>query len=515
VSAVETVAVVIFLYYLIVPSVERITGKIGTDAILVSAVACYGLLSWAISFVNTRLMRALDALFFRDVYSAEKILTDLAQSIGTINEQSELLKLVAGELMRALKVERVAFFLPEQKRWSGVNANKKNGAAHSNVAAAYWLAYARDGGVELQFESGENRAGLAQLFELVYRGEAPVEIDYEDRGSFVYRLGEDERALLAEVSASVIIPLKEGARMAGMMSLSAKLSELPYTSDDIRLLETVAAQISVALERVWLLREVAQQERLRREMEIASMVQRKLFPEAMSDTPALEIVGICHPARSVGGDYYDFIRIGPDKLGIAIGDVSGKGISAALIMSTLQASLRSMASVPQYEVVDVVSIVNRLLCASTDADKFATFFYGVYDESANTLTYVNAGHDPPFLLHCISTPDLAERPLWPDVEIKRPDRGGMVLGVQDGCDYEQATIKLHRGDALVGYTDGLTEAVNAKGEMYGEERIKDLVGQNFHLPARALHQLILDNVRQFMGEMDQRDDLTVIVAKVR
>jgi len=262
---------------------------------------------------------------------------------------------------------------------------------------------------------------------------------------------------------------------------------------------------------------VIQQERWRREMEIARMVQRNSFPDAPTDLATLEIAGVCLTAQSVGGDYYDFIRISPDQLGIAIGDVSGKGISAALIMSSLQASLRSLASTDRHGVTDMITTVNKLLCRSTASDKFATFFYGLYDEGARTLTYVNAGHNPPLLVRCssASTNGIQNTPPAFEPRIVHLRQGGMVLGVTDDCLYEQETIGVAPGDLLIGYTDGITEARNEQDQEYGEERLEKLVSQHGSLSAGALQQRILEDVHQFISGTEQRDDITLIVVKVR
>ena len=171
----------------------------------------------------------------------------------------------------------------------------------------------------------------------------------------------------------------------------------PFTREDKQLLMAVALQMAFAIQNVELVRQVAGEERLRHELELATTVQRRLFPECPPESASLDLAGVCHPAHGVGGDYYDFIQLENFKLGIAVADVAGKGISAALLMSTVQASLRSRAQSVNGNLTELVSSMNQLLHLSTDAASYATFFYAQFDEQTRMLTYVNAGHNPPIL----------------------------------------------------------------------------------------------------------------------
>ena len=509
--AVEAVLVVLVVYHLVSPFVQRITSTAGNGALVAGAVITYSLISLGLGAVNRRLSRILDRLFFRDAHGAEQLLVELAHTISSINDQKTLIREVSGELMRALSIERVSFLLPEKARLVDAGSNGKGKARSADPILGRWTAIRRGDTVDLTFEPGAELSAPNDFLKVVFSSSSPIEIDPDDSGSWIHRLPAAGRDFLAGMESNLLVPLRESGATIGVISLSGKLSDLPYTRDDMRLLESVAAQITTALERVWLLHEVTKQERLRREMEIATMVQSKLFPASISGSDAIEVIGACHPARSVGGDYYDFIQPCPGKLGIAIGDVSGKGISAALIMSTLQASLRSTASGQPERVADVVGIVNRLLCKSTDSDRFATFFYGLLDEDTATLTYVNAGHDPPVVLRYGPSGSNGGPST---VEVVRPSRGGLVLGVMDEFPYEQETIELRQGDILIGFTDGVTEAVNSRNEFYGEERLLELARRHLDMSAKDLHDLIIDDLRRFIGEMDQRDDITVIAIKL-
>lgn len=247
--------------------------------------------------------------------------------------------------------------------------------------------------------------------------------------------------------------------------------------------------------------EVAKEsERLQAEVEIARNVQAQLFPQAVPHIRGLELRGVCMPARMVSGDYYDYQPAG-SRYAIAIGDVAGKGISAALLMSTLHACFRmhleDLASgVP---VVEVMERINRYLHAATPPEKFATLFVGTYDEASGELVYSNAGHPPPLLIR-----SGAASPL---------DVNGMVVGAFPSACYSESRVTLEPGDLLVAFTDGVSEPENAYGEMFGEQRLAEVAAQNRHLPADKLMDAVRDAVIHFTGSQELQDDLTMLVAR--
>jgi sigma-B regulation protein RsbU (phosphoserine phosphatase) len=228
----------------------------------------------------------------------------------------------------------------------------------------------------------------------------------------------------------------------------------------------------------------------------------------------LDYAAECRSARRVGGDYYDFLTLGPDKLGIALGDISGKGISAALLMASLQALLRSRALLRPESVADLVADINRHLAESTDMSKYATFVYGVYDDARRTLCYVNAGHCPPLLFRPCGQgsdgPAAGE-----GFDVSRLECGGPVIGLLPDVTYDQEVVELRAGDILVIYSDGISEAADARDDEFGEERLIELVRASHALSAGALRDLILQRVEDFAAGVPQRDDQTLIVAKVR
>ncbi len=246
-----------------------------------------------------------------------------------------------------------------------------------------------------------------------------------------------------------------------------------------------------------------EKERLQTELEIAREVQNQLYPKEAPPMRGLKLTVCCDPARMVSGDYYDYQEIAGGKMAFAIGDVAGKGISAALLMATIQAGLRAQISLNQPAtelcVSLVVSRLNKQIFANTSPEKYATFFFATFDEATSKLTYTNAGHLSPLLFR--------------DGEVQSLDSNGTVVGAFAGAIYDESTILLRRGDLLLCYTDGITEPENPYGEMFGEERLIDLVKKHAHRDDREILQIILEAVRSWTGSPELQDDMTLLLAR--
>jgi phosphoserine phosphatase RsbU/P len=266
------------------------------------------------------------------------------------------------------------------------------------------------------------------------------------------------------------------------------------------------AQTALALEVARLTsaigREMAQRERLNRELEIAQEVQVHLFPQHLPVVAGLDYCGQCRPAREVGGDYYDFLELPQGKFGIAIGDVSGKGIGAALLMASLEASLRAQASVRD-DLTELMKQVNRLVCEASSVNRYATLFYAVYDPGTHQLSYVNAGHNPPVVLRKSATA----------YEVLRLETGGPVIGVLHH-DYHQEIFPLRAEDMIVFFTDGISETMNAHNEEWGEDNLIRLIKNCHGLPARDVMTQIFGAAAAFATGAPQHDDMTLVVLRV-
>jgi sigma-B regulation protein RsbU (phosphoserine phosphatase) len=253
-----------------------------------------------------------------------------------------------------------------------------------------------------------------------------------------------------------------------------------------------------------LIEEQNKRQRLENEISIAREVQNQLFPSTLPSVPGVEIEAICKAARSVSGDYYDFIQLSPTHVAIAIADISGKGISAALLMASLQAALRSQMltdGTERLSTAELVSRLNKHLVRNTGDDRFATFFIAVYDSATRTLRYTNAGHLPSFLI-CHG-------------KSERLDKGGMVLGVFEDYAYEEGSIKVGSEALLIGYSDGLVEPENVYGEEFGIRRLEETSVRLHGAAPLMVAESLMAAAEEWAGTPEQADDMTVIVARLR
>ncbi|MDQ3711314.1 MAG: SpoIIE family protein phosphatase, partial [Acidobacteriota bacterium] len=390
-----------------------------------------------IDMIAKRLRVWIDRKFFREAYNAEQILSDLSEDVRTMIETKPLLETVSSRISESLHVPQVALLL-------------KNGV---NFQPAYALGYKNAPDVSLN----ENNATIEKL-----KTNEPLVIYQDDQDSWINDEGQTaERENLRELNSQLLLPFGAKNELSGLISLSPKLSDSPYTPTDLRLLKSVAAQTGLALENSRLTQvivsEAAQKERINRELEIAREVQERLFPQELPKIEGLDYFGACRSALDVGGDYYDFIELPENKFGIAIGDISGKGIGASLMMASLQASLRGQAIHFKSDLAGLMKQINSLVYEASTSNRYATFFYAQYEPPTKKLSYVNAGHNPPFLIRRSG-------------EVLRLEDGGAVVGMLPSMlvNYKQGEIELQTGDLLVGYTDGISEAMNPQEEEWSE-----------------------------------------------
>ncbi len=277
--------------------------------------------------------------------------------------------------------------------------------------------------------------------------------------------------------------------------------EMP-ARDQLTALGEAFDSMTASVER--LLRESQEKSRLEGELEIAREVQTRLFPRALPQVPGLELYGACHPARSVSGDYYDFISVDRDRVAIVLGDIAGKGISAALLMAAIQSSLRAQlyhggSRDAGLSSAEIVKRLNRQLFESTSSDKYATFFYAAFDAATRELTYTNAGHLPPVVFRRKGMERLRE--------------GGIVAGLFPSAEYAEAKVKLETGDVFLAFTDGLTEPENNYEEEFGESRLIEIASSDLSTPLDQLAKNVFDAVSDWTGSPELHDDMTLIVAR--
>ena len=341
--------------------------------------------------LNRSVMTAIDRRFFREAYNAELILTELGEVIPTLSKTKQLVELVANKISDALHPENVTIFLDDEDAGAFVaafsSATSRAGAALSS----------RPRNLVLRNDEWP----INQLRKSILNSVDVIEAARLSNGP---RLDADgvstnhESQTLRAIHSALLIPIAANGRLRGVISLGQRLSDLHYAQEDERLVLVVANQMGTFIENMELLGRMVEEERIARELEMAAEVQRHLFPADGLEDSALEIYGTCLPARGVGGDYYDYFPVDNRSTGIAIADVAGKGIAAALLMSTVQASLRCQLTSADRSLADIVSAMNSLLRRSTSDGGYATFFLAQFDKETRGLTYVNAGHNPPMLV---------------------------------------------------------------------------------------------------------------------
>lgn len=303
-----------------------------------------------------------------------------------------------------------------------------------------------------------------------------------------------------ETRSELAAPLQFEGRTIGVFNLESDLFDA-YHEGHLEFLSAFAAQAAVALERARLTRELLDRRRLEKELAIAREIQLSFLPKASPVINGYELAGTTMPHDEVGGDYYDFIRVTDHRIGLAIADVSGKGIPAALLMAGFRMSL--LAEIRnEFAIRAVMRKVNSLMHESTDHERFVTAFYGVLDSKNNVLIFTNAGHNPPILRRR-------------EGAFENLEDGGVALGVLPDARYEERPVALHPGDLLVMYTDGVSEAESPSGEFFGTQRIEETMTRLARLGAAAVMEGLIEAVREWTGERGPSDDLTLMVLKAK
>ena len=321
----------------------------------------------------------------------------------------------------------------------------------------------------------------------------------------------DEIRRLAQADVRMAVPLRTRTEIMGILLMGSLREHDRFGVAEKQVLHSCAGQFALMMENARLTDRVVGQEVLRRDLALAAEVQKRLLPSAPPSAGIAEFAAVSLPARSIGGDYYDFIQVGDQRIGIALADVSGKGVAAALIMSVVQASLRIIASDGDISLPRLAERMNDFLYRSTPGNKYATFFYAQVDAERRQLRYVNAGHNPPYLVHArvdaAGTPEANGR-------LEELSTGGAVVGMLPGMSYEEATVDLCPGDVLLAYTDGVTEAHSPEQIEFGEERLKALLGEIAYLSADEIRARISTELKDWIKDAEQYDDLTFVVMKV-
>lgn len=320
---------------------------------------------------------------------------------------------------------------------------------------------------------------------------------------YVRDMASDPRTIYPEdatregIASVLSVGLRYKGRPIGVLRVYTAV-ETTFSRSQVALLKAIAAQASAAIENARLAHETREAEELEKQVRMASDVQQRMLPQAAPKIPGLELASTYVPCHALGGDFFDFIPLPYDNVGLVIADVSGKGVPASLIMASVRAALRAQVD-NVYYVYEVMKRLNEMLCRDTKPTEFVTLMYGVLDVPNKRLTYCNAGHPPALLLR--------------DGKVTELNVNNMVLGISCDEQYTQSTIDLQRGDSLLLYTDGLADAMNFKQETFGRQRIINAFQQGGD-SAEMIAQNILWHMRRFVGLTKRNDDVTMIVARV-
>ncbi|MFQ5675879.1 MAG: GAF domain-containing SpoIIE family protein phosphatase [bacterium] len=301
------------------------------------------------------------------------------------------------------------------------------------------------------------------------------------------------------IKSILSVPLLCKGSLIGVLNLFNKKVEREFSKDDQRLLSIIASQSAQVIENARLYEQEKQLLQFEQELEMARSIQGRLLPKEFPNLKGFDVAGVSYAAKEVGGDYYDFIDLGNGKLGIALGDVSGKGIPAALLMANLQATLRNQA-LSHGSTVECVEKANHFLYLNTESNKFATLFYGVLDCKKGSFNYVNAGHNFPY--HLLN-----------NGRFNVLETGGLLVGMLPDSTYEQEKIQVSKGEVVVIYSDGITEAESESDELFGEERLQRIIKESKELGSADIMNRIYEEIKAFQGDRKQTDDITLVVIK--
>lgn len=465
-------ALLVGIYLLVVERVNSfVSGAFGLDSRVVEPV----FLIMALTLFQpaiARLEESLDHMFLRDPGDYRNVLRQLGRDLQTTIDLDDLLTGAARTMTEALLL-----------RTSYVVAITQDGPV-SRAGA----------GEPLDDESLRHLvviAGRLESSQAVFRLSDPVDgLRRVDRELLVQRLG-----------AEIMLPLRWRGESLGLVLLGAKLTRTEYTSEDVALLQALASQMAVSLQNALLLRDRLQVARLEEELHLAQQIQQTFLRSEFPVMPRCEVHAVNMPSRQVGGDYYDVVPCADGSFLVAIADVAGKGVPAALMSSMLQASLRTHARSLE-PVSTILRNINAVVYRSTAVHQFATFFLARVDAAGESMTFSNAGHNWPALVRR-------------NGETQFLECGGLLLGVLEEIQMDHERVELHAGDRLVLYTDGITEATDCDGTLFGEGRVaeivRDLPGT---LDAREISARVLHEVEQHLGALEAQDDRTLLVLRV-
>ncbi len=343
-------------------------------------------------------------------------------------------------------------------------------------------------------EVGEIRVSRHVLEEVVGQGKSVLTSDAQHDPRFA-----SSTMTIQGIRSVLAVPLGVGEKVFGIIYADSPIAEGRFSEDHLKVLTTLASVAAIRVENARLLEEQMGRERLEQELQLASEIQQRFQPTAPPIVNGYELQGISFSCYEIGGDYYDFIEREDGRLVVALGDVSGKGTAAALLMSSLHAAVHAQAA-SRSSLVETITNVNRYLAENIPANRFVTLFYAELDPKAGTLAFVNAGHNPPIIVHESGT-------------VEQLSSGGLPLGIIPDTEYREGRTQLHPGDVLVIYSDGVSEAINPTGEEFGPDRLCQVVTANIDATAAGIRDRIESALTKFVKGTPANDDITLVIVK--
>jgi sigma-B regulation protein RsbU (phosphoserine phosphatase) len=341
---------------------------------------------------------------------------------------------------------------------------------------------------------GEIRVSRTIMEEVVGKGKSVLTADAQQDPLLM-----SSTMMLQPVRSVLAVPLGVGDKVFGIIYADSPMAEGRFSEDHLKVLTTLASVAAIRVENARLLENQMERQRLENELQLASEIQQRFQPTASPHLPGYEFQGISFPCYEIGGDYYDFIRKDDGRLVITLGDVSGKGTAAALLMSSLHAAVHAQCSATN-SIVDTICAVNRYLAENIPSNRFVTLFYAELDPITGVLSFINAGHNPPLIVHAGGT-------------VENLSSGGLPLGIRPDATYREGRTQLQNGDVLVIYSDGVSEAPNAEGEEFGTARLQEVVARNMDASAAGIRDRIEAALTKFAQGTPASDDITLVIAK--
>ena len=403
------------------------------------------------------------------------VLNDISAAVSTAHDLDKVIELIVRECVNHLNVEQGAIMMLDE--------SEEDDQFHTIVRE-----------VDTNTDIVPYHFGV-QLTGWMIKNQKPLLINEIASDTRFTNLSDGE----FPINSILSVPLKTKGRLIGVLNVFNKLNSEGFTSDDQRMLSIIGSQSAQVVENARLYEEELALKQMEEELKFANGIQKNLLPKSNPKIEGFDIAGKSMAAKEVGGDYYDFINIDNNKNVICLGDVSGKGMPAAMLMANLQATLRGQALFTS-SAAECMSRANTLLYRSTDSQKFATLFYGILDSNSNIFHFSNAGHDPPILLNLAG-------------KIERLTKGGTVLGFMEQYKYEEDNKELNSGDTIIIYSDGITEALNENDEEFGEDKLLDLITKNRTDSAEDIINNVFTSVKTFVKNVPQSDDITIVVIK--